>query len=246
MADRPVLAEQRARGVARSYDAVADEYARRIAGELAYKPFDRELLDRFAERVAGRGRVCDVGCGPGHVTRYLSDRGVDILGLDLSPRMVELAAKSNPQIDFVVGNVLALAVPGATWSGAVAFYSLIHLSPAEIPIALGEISRGLRPDAPLLVAFHTGDETRHIDEWWERPVSLDTYFFRPDWFSDQLKQAGFLVEHVVVRPPYSGYEVETERAYVEARRGPKPDRLDAASSSASGRPGRAATGSAAR
>jgi hypothetical protein len=54
------------------YDQVADEYARRISGELQHKPFDRELLNRFAAAVTGRGEVCDMGGGPGHIARYPS------------------------------------------------------------------------------------------------------------------------------------------------------------------------------
>ena len=54
-----------------SYDRVAAEYIKRISGELKHKPLDRQLLDRFAARVQGFGTVCDLGCGPGHVARYL-------------------------------------------------------------------------------------------------------------------------------------------------------------------------------
>ena len=78
-----------------SYDRLAPEYAARIYGELAHKPFDRELLDRFAESLAGKGPVCDLGCGPGHVARYLHGRGVDAFGIDLSPAMVEQALRQS-------------------------------------------------------------------------------------------------------------------------------------------------------
>lgn len=71
-----------------SYDEVADEYVRRIGDELRGKPFDRELLDRFASRVGSHGAVWDVGSGPGHVTRYLRDRGANVAGLDLSAKLV--------------------------------------------------------------------------------------------------------------------------------------------------------------
>ena len=54
-----------------SYDTVAREYADEIYGELANKPFDREVLNRFADRAQGRGPVCDLGCGPGQIARYL-------------------------------------------------------------------------------------------------------------------------------------------------------------------------------
>ena len=61
-----------------SYDRVADEYVRRIADELRDKPLDRELLDRFAASVGSGGPACDMGCGPGHVARYLRERGATV------------------------------------------------------------------------------------------------------------------------------------------------------------------------
>ena len=79
-----------------SYDRLAEEYTRRISDELQHKPLDRELLDRFTQQTKGRGEVCDMGCGPGHVARYLRDAGASVFGLDLSPGMVEQARKLNP------------------------------------------------------------------------------------------------------------------------------------------------------
>lgn len=61
-----------------SYDRLAAPYAEHIAGELAGKPLDRQLLDCVADEVRGAGLACDLGCGPGHVGRYLHDRGVEI------------------------------------------------------------------------------------------------------------------------------------------------------------------------
>jgi len=89
-----------------SYDRIADEYAFRIFNELQYKPLDRELLNRFAAEVAGRGAVCDMGCGPGHVARYLRDVGTSVFGLDLSSQMIEQARRLNPDISFREGNML--------------------------------------------------------------------------------------------------------------------------------------------
>src|SRR5438477_582563 len=50
-----------------SYDQVAGAYAEKYLHEFDHKPVDRDLLDRFAERVKERGRVLDLGCGPGQV-----------------------------------------------------------------------------------------------------------------------------------------------------------------------------------
>ena len=72
-----------------SYDRLADEYVRRIYEELQHKPLDRQLLDEFADQV--KGTVCDLGCGPGHVARYLWERGVQVCGIDLSSGLVDQA-----------------------------------------------------------------------------------------------------------------------------------------------------------
>jgi SAM-dependent methyltransferase len=73
--------------------------------ELADRLFrlGSELLDGFADRWRGAGLVLDVGCGPGHIARYLHERGVEIAGVDLSPRTVEVARKRTADLPFEVG-----------------------------------------------------------------------------------------------------------------------------------------------
>src|SRR4051812_42139384 len=100
-----------------SYDAVADEYVRRIFHELRDKPLDRSLLDRFAALVRDSGPVCDIGCGPGHVARYLHERGVQVSGIDLSREMIDRARRLNPGVEFRQADMTALDVPDAAWAG---------------------------------------------------------------------------------------------------------------------------------
>ena len=201
-----------------SYDTVAAEYARRIAGELAHKPFDRDLLDRFAQAVAGRGPVCDLGCGPGHVAAYLSARGVDAFGLDLSPAMVAEAARLNPAIPFRQGDMRALNAPDNAWAGIAALYSLIHIPRADVPAVLRELYRVLQPDGLLLLAFHIGNETHHMDEWWDKPVCIDFHFFDPSDIAALLQAAGFTAIETHTRAPYPEVEAQTQRAYLLARK----------------------------
>ena len=61
------------------------------------------LLDAFAARVRRRGTVCDVGCGPGHMARYLKDRGVEVCGVGLSAAMVQCATHRNLTFPFTRG-----------------------------------------------------------------------------------------------------------------------------------------------
>jgi SAM-dependent methyltransferase len=207
--------------VADSYDRVAAEYARRIFGELEHKPLDRHLLDRFAARVQGTGTVCDLGCGPGHVTRYLHERGVQVIGIDLSPLMVEQARQLNSGLEFRQGNMLSLDIPDGAWAGIAAFYSIIHVPKNEVSAAFAEMKRVLRSGGVLLLAFHIGDETLHLDEWWGQHVSVDFHFLLPEEIARLLRRSGFEVEEVIEREPYPDVEHQSRRAYILARN-PEP------------------------
>src|SRR5580704_8216830 len=77
------------RDIVASYDTVAEQYAADYYDELSRKPFDRELLTKFAGLMPNEGQVADIGCGPGHVARYVADLGVNAIGVDLSRSMVE-------------------------------------------------------------------------------------------------------------------------------------------------------------
>jgi SAM-dependent methyltransferase len=201
-----------------SYDLVADEYVERIFDELRHKPLDRQLLDRFAARVRDVGPVCDMGCGPGHVARYLHEIGVEVCGVDLSPAMIERARRLVPGVEFRQGDMMALDAPDGAWEGIVAFYSIIHISRDDMARALGELRRVLRPGGHLLLAFHLGDDTIHLDEWWGQKVSVDFYFFRSEEFAGYLRAAGFEIEEIIEREPYPDVEHQSRRSYIFARR----------------------------
>ena len=202
-----------------SYDRIADEYARQIYGELAGKPLDRAILDRFAERLRGRGVVCDMGCGPGQIGRYLADRGLPVVGVDLSSGMLAQAAALNPDITFRAGDMRALDEPDGAWAGIAIFYSIIHIPPDEVVAALTEMRRVLQPGGLLLLAFHIGDEVVRPEEMMGQPVALDFWFYTQGQMSNWLVEAGYTVEEVIEREPYAPeVEHQSRRAYVLARK----------------------------
>lgn len=198
------------------YTKVAEEYVQRIYDELKDKPLDRQLLDQFARRVKGLGPVCDLGCGPGQVARYLRDRGLDVCGIDLSPGMVEQARQLNPDIEFRQGNMLALDTPDESWGGIAAFYSIIHIPRPQVVEALQELERVLKPGGWLLLAFHLGQEFIHLEEWWGQAVSLDFIFFTSAEMEGYVKAAGFQLEETIEREPYPEVEHASCRAYIFA------------------------------
>ena len=206
----------------RSYDRVAGDYAAQILDELKHKPFDRAMLDAFAE-LAGRGSVADVGCGPGHVGAYLAGRGVRAVGLDLSPGMCAIALKTS-SLPACAGDMTALPLRSAALTGLVCFYAVIHLDADQRAAAYREFARVLGEGGVALIAFHTSDsenrtgDSRTINEWWGHDVNLTFHFLDADGELLELREAGLQLIARLDRGPHARLEHESNRSYLFVRR----------------------------
>ena len=187
-----------------SYDTDASGYAEKVRGLLDERPYLRASLALFADLVrgAGGGPVADVGCGPGYVTGHLHGLGVAAFGIDLSPEMIAIARRDYPDLCFKVGTMTDLDLADDSVAGVVAFWSVIHVPDRAMPGVFEEFRRVLRPQGPLLVGFHVGDETQHTSEGYTgRPISLDSHRRRPSKIAGWLRDAGFAVEAELVLGP---------------------------------------------
>ena len=200
------------------YDRLARNYTQRLFNELEHKPLDRELLVRFASAVKGNGMVCDMGCGPGQVARFLHDAGVEIFGLDLSAQMIAEARLRSPEIIFREGNMLALDLDDASLAGIVAFYAIVNIPDDSLATVFSEMYRVLQPDGRLLLSFHIGSDIIRPQELWGDSISIEFYLRRPDSISGLLTDAQFVIDEIIERDPYPEIEFQSRRAYVFARR----------------------------
>jgi SAM-dependent methyltransferase len=187
-----------------SYDTVAASYAEQIRDALAGLPFLRAALTLFADlvRAAGGGPVADVGCGPGHVTAHLHQLGVDALGIDLSPGMIDVARRAHPDLRFEVGSMTDLDLADESVAGLLAFWSLIHIPDDAVPTVFGHFRRALRPGGPLLVGFHVGDQSRLKTEGYGgHPMKVHVHRRQPDQVAAWLRDAGFTLEAQMLLDP---------------------------------------------
>ena len=209
-----------------AYDAVAEVYAEAISDELASRPIECGLLEQLVRdaQELGSGQIADIGCGPGHVTGFLTDRGADVFGFDLAPAMVTVARAQFPELDFRVGSMLGIDAQDASLSGGVAFYSIIHLAANERLLAYREFARVLQPKAPLLVSFHVSaadqpvGSTLHLESFFEIAVDLDGYFLDPATVLAELQRVGFELRARLDREAISGDEYPSRRCYLLMRR----------------------------
>ncbi|GAB3430507.1 class I SAM-dependent DNA methyltransferase [Flindersiella endophytica] len=179
-----------------SYDTVAESYASLVPDRFSQDLLGQALLGAFAEYIvaAGGGQVADIGCGPGHVTAHLASLGLDVFGIDLSPKQIEVARRTCPGLRFEVGSMTALDLADGSLAGIVAWWSIVHTPPGELPVVIAEFERTLAPGAHTLLGFHAGTgERRQLEQAYGHPVNYISYRQSPDYVSELLAKAGLTV-----------------------------------------------------
>ncbi len=139
-----------------AYSKRAAEYIARFGSVESTHPADRKFVAEWVAPLVGP--VLDVGCGPGHWTKFLADQGAAVEGIDLVPVFIKQAEASFPGIPFRVASLTSLGVPEGYASGILAWYSLIHFAPDQVPSVLRELARRLTPGGLLLLGLFEGDE----------------------------------------------------------------------------------------
>lgn len=172
------------------FDQFADRYSRLRASSDPLDPVTREVAELGDLR--GR-RVLDVGCGPGTILGQLVRAyGVDGVGIDASPHMIEAARRETSEIEqFHVARAEQLPFEDASFDAALARWVVHHL---DRPRALAEILRVLRPGGRLVVTTTDPDA---VDTHWMVPffpslVAIERGRFPSgEALSRELEAAGF-------------------------------------------------------
>ncbi|WP_050564794.1 class I SAM-dependent methyltransferase [Salinispora arenicola] len=149
-----------------SYDRVADSYSDYTRVALAGEPYLLAALALFADLVHAAG-------------------GGPVADVGCGPGHVTAHLHKLGVDAFGVDLITA----------PLAFWSLIHIPDDEIPAVLGHFRRVLRPDEPLLLGFHVGDESRLKTEGYGgHPMKVYVHRRQPDRMATWLRDVGFTVK----------------------------------------------------
>ena len=157
--------------------------------------------------------ICDAGCGPSaHIGKYLFDRGIKIIGVDISEKCIELAKLNNPEMEFEYADISNLPFDDNSFNGLISYYSIINTPKIYIPKIFAEFRRVLKPDGYLLTVVKAGTTEGYIDDL--LGIKTKSYFalFTQEEIVDYFSSAGFLLEFFDKRSPYD-FEINNERIF---------------------------------
>jgi ubiquinone/menaquinone biosynthesis C-methylase UbiE len=155
-----------------AYDRIAERYADFWS--------DRHVVERalmlFGSLLAEHDRVLDAGCGPGYDGALLRQRGLFVVGLDLSFGMLHTGRERYPGI-YVQGDLRRLPLPAGSMNGVWASASLLHLPHGEFFVALRECTRVLAPGGLIYISLREGAGEHWLaDTWGEEAPRFYTYW----------------------------------------------------------------------
>ena len=140
--------------VIQGYGTKARELATMLGSVISHHDADRHVIEPWAASISGR--ILDLGAGTGRWAGHLAALGHDVEGLEPVDEFVEIARKAHPGVTFRHASFADLADIEERWSGVLAWYSLIHLSPDELPAVLSTLRAILDEGGSLLASFFAG------------------------------------------------------------------------------------------
>lgn len=192
----------------KTYDMVAENYAALLPDASAEETLDHAMLAEFTSRVSVRGAldVLDAGCGPGRMTPSLRAAGLQVYSCDLSSAMARIAHTGH-DVPAASASIAALPFRNASFGGVLAWYSIIHTAPVELPTVFAEGHRVLQTGGHILLGFQTGQGSRHIAHAYGHDIDLDAELHDSSAVAAQLTACGFEIIATLVRAPTPPYQL---------------------------------------
>ncbi len=201
-----------------AYNKAAEKYLQLFFDELDKKEFDRNILDEFSSYFHSKSIVLDAGCGPcGHTTEYLSKKELNVIGIDISEKCIDLAKEHHPDVHFEVGDFSELKYRNNYFDGIISYYSIIDTPKIYTRKILKEFKRVLKADGYLLLVVKEGTTEGYQNEL--LGIETEIYFtlFTKDEIKLSLKESGFEIIKLEQRKPYPD-EFEIDRIFVLAKK----------------------------
>lgn len=191
--------------------AVFDKHAEAYQEKYMDVSLYHDSFDVFCQYVpAENARVLELACGPGNITRYLRQKRPDfqILGIDLSPKMVELARTNNPDATFMCLDCRDIRQLDQTFDALMVGFCLPYLSVGETEQLVCDAAAMLPPKGVLYLSTMEDDYSASEIQRASTGDAVYMYFYRADDLTRILEAQGFSVVYLD-RKTYPGRDGAT-------------------------------------
>lgn len=183
------------------YDENAQKYSESIAQYI-----QEDLANSFIYLLDDKERVLDVGCAAGRDSEYFAEAGFDVVGIDASEGLLNIARRKCPEVTFKRADMLKLPFEDASFDGVWSSMSLVHMdTPRDAEKAIQEFYRVLARQGILFVAVKTkkGVETEVSKDSLAKDERFMRYYTQ-EYMENMLQSVGFTILKSVVRDDAAG------------------------------------------
>lgn len=171
-----------------TYNAVANSY-KETHGSLQ---LTTPLLDHFLTLIKGK-KILDAGCGSGRDARYFTEKGYEVIGIDLATNLLNIAQSEAPKASFQKMDIRKIEFADDFFDGIWAMASVLHLPKNQLDTALAEFFRVLKPEGILYLSVKQGVGERYISKDYYINHRKYFSFYQKDEISSHLSTIGFTV-----------------------------------------------------
>jgi 2-polyprenyl-3-methyl-5-hydroxy-6-metoxy-1,4-benzoquinol methylase len=181
----------------RRFDEFAEEYASRFDNVSGYI----EQLTNFCTLIkSDNPAILELGCGPGNITRFLKNSFPEsqILAVDLAPKMIEIARKALPDVDFREMDVRDISVLNGKFDAVMCSFCLPFLSKSDSAKLIADCAVCLVSRGVLYVSTMEGTEERAGFETTSFSGDAEIYFnyHRQADLEQAFAQSGFEIRQI--------------------------------------------------
>ena len=158
-----------------------------------------DSYDLFCSRIRPAGRLFEIGCGPGNITRYITDNRPDLSidAIDVAPNMVELAQKNIPSGNFRVLDCRNIDTITKKYDAILCGFCIPYISKEECCNFIENCNSLLVPGGVLYLSCIEGDYDQSGFEIGSTGDQAYVHYYTEEFVLDELNKNKFTNQEIV-------------------------------------------------
>lgn len=167
-----------------AYDSIAEKYDECLWDDMPYNDY----IDSFLTLLKGKN-ILDIGCAMGSFTKYVADKGYIVDGIDLSPKMIEIAKRKVSNVNFYVMDMTNIQID-KKYDGLMMINSTIHIPKSETVAMFKSFKNLLVDDGIIFIILQEGDGEKYVVEPLDPEFKEFVNFYRVEEIENVFNECG--------------------------------------------------------